>query len=409
VLDYALKFGTPGPASVLGTPYRLDAEYAGLANGTSGSSFEIDDYGANGAYAHPGCIVVPAAFAIAETVGANGADVLRASTVGFELIIRLALASMPSMLLDRGFHQTGAHGVFAAALVTALLEGDGLETAVNGMAIAGSHAAGTTEYTKSGGEVKRAHGGFGVTGGIRAARLARHGLTGPATILEGKRGFLQAFCNNYEPRYLTEALGSAWRFAEFGAIKPYASCGLVHPHFAAYDKIRNRREFTPDDIEEVILGCDRLTIVHTGSTGPRPTSLVGAQFSAEYSMAMRIVLGKNDVAAYLNLDEMGFNNPAISAISDRTRLVFDEECGGPPPMGRVTVHLRSGEKISDTGYPLGSPLNPLSRADVEAKFIDLVAPGFGEATAREALSLVMRVETLPDVSALTRLFAGGGT
>ena len=46
----------------------VDAEYAGFANGTSGSAFEIDDYGGKGANCHPGCAVVPGAFGIGEEI-----------------------------------------------------------------------------------------------------------------------------------------------------------------------------------------------------------------------------------------------------------------------------------------------------------------------------------------------------
>jgi hypothetical protein len=47
---------------------------------------------------------------------------------------------------------------------------------------------------QSGGSVKRIHAGMAVVGGIRAAALAEAGLTGPAMILEGKKGFWHAFC-----------------------------------------------------------------------------------------------------------------------------------------------------------------------------------------------------------------------
>ena len=243
---YVTQFGLGGPASILGTALQADAEGAAFVNGTAGSSFEIDDYGGNGAYAHPGCVVVPGGLAVAETLGASGAGLLRAATVGFETIIRLALATMPSMLLGRGFHQTGAHGVFGVALVTAMLEQFDLETTVNALGVAGSHASGTTEYSQSGGEVKRAHAGIGAAGGIRSARLARLGLSGPPTIFEGKRGFLQAFCNAHDARFLHEGLGSHWHFPERGALKPHASCALIHHHFAAYDKLRAVRALRPE-------------------------------------------------------------------------------------------------------------------------------------------------------------------
>lgn len=402
--QYVSRFGLPGTASVLGTRLRMDAEAAAFVNGTSGSSFEIDDYGGNGAYAHPGCVVVPSALAVAEAGGASGADLLRAAAAGFETIIRLALATMPSMLLERGFHQTGSHGVFAAALQTSMLEGHAVATAVDALAVAGSHASGTTEYTRSGGEVKRVHAGIGAAGGIRAARLAQLGLSGPPTIFEGKRGFLQAFCNAHDPRPLVEELGSRWHFMERGAIKPYACCGLIHHHFAAFDKLRAAHAFTPQDIEEVVLGCEKLTVVHTGATGPAPTDIVGAQFSAEYSMAMRIVKGSNDVGSYLDAEASGFSDPATAAMAHRVRLEVDAECDQPIPMGRVTLRMRNGEQLSASGYALGTPYNPLRREDIERKYLELVTRDFGDEVARRSMDLVMDIERVMDLGELTRLF-----
>jgi 2-methylcitrate dehydratase PrpD len=402
---YVTQFGRGGPASILGTHWQADAEGAAFVNGTAGSSFEIDDYGGNGANAHPGCVIVPGGLAVAETLGASGASLLRAATVGFETIIRLALATMPSMLLGRGFHQTAAHGVFGVALVTAMLERFDVASTVDALGVAGSHASGTTEYSHSGGEVKRAHAGIGAAGGIRSARLARLGLTGPATIFEGKRGFLQAFCNAHDARFLHEALGSHWHFPERGAIKPHASCALIHHHFAAYDKIRAEHAFAPGDIEQVVMGCEALTVVHTGATGPRPTDIVGAQFSAEYGLAMRIVHGRNDVGAYLDAEADRFQNPTIAAIAGRVRLEVDPECATPIPKGKVTLHLRDGRVLSATAHALGSPFNPLSRGDIERKYLDLVARGFGDELARTSLGLIMNLEEVGDVRQISRLFA----
>jgi 2-methylcitrate dehydratase PrpD len=402
---YVSRFGRPGQASVLGTSIMADAEDAAFANATAGSSFEIDDYGGNGAYAHPGCVVVPGGLAVAEARGATGAEMLRAAAAGFETIIRLALATMPSMLLERGFHQTAAHGVFAVALEAAMLEGDDLETAVNALAVAGSHASGTTEYAQSGGEVKRAHAGIGAAAGIRSARLARLGLTGPATIFEGKRGFLQAFCNAHDARVLHEALGSHWHFPERAALKPHASCALIHHHFAAYDEIRARHAIDPSQIERIVLGCEPLTVVHTGATGPRPTDIVGAQFSAEYGMAMRVVKGRNDVGSYLDEEALGFSDPAVAAVAQRVRLEVDPECATKIPKGKVSLHMRDGAVLSATAYALGSPFNPMSRPDIERKYLDLVSRDFGEAIAKSSLEAIMNLEEVPDVRQITRMFA----
>ena len=401
--QYVTQFGVPGPASVIGTGLRLDPEYAAFANGTSGSAFEIDDYGGQGANCHPGCTVVPAAFAVGEACNATGAEVLLASAVGFETVVRLALASMPSLLLERGFHHTGSLGVFAVALESAMLERDSLDVAVNAVAIAGSHASGTTEFARSGGEVKRVHAGISVAGGIRSARLARLGLSGPPTILEGRKGFLQAFCNDFEPRHLTENLGEHWNFPERACIKLSASCALMQPHFAAYDSIKRAHSFDAQDIEQVVLGCDPLCYVHTGSTGPRPTDILGAQFSAEYGIAMRIVKGHNDVGTYLDLEASGFKDTEVLAVAERVRMEQDPECTFENPLGRVTLRLRDGRTLTDSSFAPGSPKNPVTPADIESKYLNLVSHSFGKDVAQRSLDLIMNLENVTDLGLITRL------
>jgi 2-methylcitrate dehydratase PrpD len=401
--EYVQRHGASGPAHLLGTLLTADAEYAGFANGTAGSSFEIDDYGGNGAYSHPGCTVVPAALAMAEEAGLSGADVLRSSVLGFETVIRLALATMPSLFLERGFHHTSVLGVFAVAVTCCALSRDNAAIGANAISIAGSHAAGTTEFSRTGGEIKRAHAGIAVAAGIRAFRLARLGLTGPPTIFEGKRGFLQAYCNVFDSGLLSKELGKNWCFPDYGSIKPYAACGLFHHHFAAYDAIRKRIEIIPEQIDHIILHCEPLMMVHNGAHGPYPRDLVGAQFSAEFSMAMRIVLGRNDVGAYLDMAAKAFSDHRILTLAARVKLVEDEMCGIAPPKGGVTLYMQDGRILSETGYALGSPLNPMSDIDIQQKYLDLVARECGDLTAERSMDLIMNLERIDKISELTSI------
>lgn len=403
--EYVRRYAREGEAHLMGTANRYDAEFAGFANGTAGSAFEIDDYGGNGAYSHPGCTVVPAAIALAEECGASGVDVLRGAALGFETVIRLARTTMPSMFLERGFHHTSVLGALGVAVTGGALLREPAQVATNAISLAASQAAGTTEYAQSGGEVKRCHAGMAVATGIRALRLAQAGLTAPPTILEGKRGFLQAYCNGYDESQMLSELGQRWFFLEHGAIKPYAACGLFHHHFAAYDTLLKTHRFQPADIEHAELGCEPLMIIHNGAHGPEPKDIVGAQFSTEYSMAMRIVLGKNDVGAYLDMQEQNFSNPEILALARRISTKEVKEFGSFPPRGSVKIRLANGREIEAEGYALGSPENPLAPADIQEKYLQLVARECGDDIARRSMELILTLEEVKDLGEITRLFA----
>jgi 2-methylcitrate dehydratase PrpD len=186
VLKYVKDLGVASDqATIVGYGVRCAAEYAAFVNATFGHGFEIDDF-APAAIAHPGCVAVPASLNVAEREHLSGKDVLTGVALAGEVITRIGESGMKWMLA-RGFHETCILGVFGASAVAAKMLGMDAQNIACAMSIAGSHASGTTEYTQSGGDVKRVHAGIGANAGIRSALLARNGLTGPLTILEGTR------------------------------------------------------------------------------------------------------------------------------------------------------------------------------------------------------------------------------
>ena len=60
------------------------------------------------------------------------------------------------------------------------LRGFDAETTLHALAIALSHVSGTTEYTSTGGSIKRIHAGIGTRNGMAAADMAQAGISGPA-------------------------------------------------------------------------------------------------------------------------------------------------------------------------------------------------------------------------------------
>ena len=51
-------------------------------------------------------------------------------------------------------------------------------------------------------------------------------------------------------------------------------------------------------------------------------------------------------------------------------------------------------------YPRGNPENPVTTDTLETKFLDLVAPRFGDAFAQRALATAQALQDCPDVGAL---------
>src|SRR5574342_153478 len=127
-----LQGGMP-EASVLATDVKTSAVNAALANGMFGHADETDDFEPV-TKAHPGCVVIPAALAMAEREGRSGEEVLRAVVVGYGLCCRFLMALGPE-LVRRGHRSaegtSSTMGCTAAAASLAGLDETGMRYALS--------------------------------------------------------------------------------------------------------------------------------------------------------------------------------------------------------------------------------------------------------------------------------------
>jgi len=406
VRRYAESAGKQGNSTVIGSG-KLVPEWAAFANATATHGFELDDYH-SGALAHPGCVVVPSAFAVGEELASSGKDILLSCALGMESIVRIGLAVSPSMVVERGFHETCTQGVFGAAIVTAKLMSQNYATLISSLGIAGSHASGTRQYSHSGGEVKRLHAGLGASGGIRGAMLAASGLQGPSSILEGACGFMRAFANAYDATRVTEAFGDRWDFLECG-IKPHASCGLIHAPTDALSYILKEHGLSADDVAEVSVGIDRLTMEHCGSLPLVPADMNGAQFNLPYALGMVLAGRGSGFSHFRKLQESGYDDPGIVAAAQRVKMFIDPEMDSVFPaklLARVRVRRRDGKWIERVSASKGSKELPLGRYQVRAKFLDLLSETCWASTSNAIADAIENLSSGGDAVTIMKYLGG---
>ncbi|MEI9805500.1 MAG: MmgE/PrpD family protein [Pseudolabrys sp.] len=165
---------TVGPASGKATAFGgkpLPADTAALCNGTAAHGFELDDL-LTEALAHPGAVVVPAAFAVAEEEGASGEQLLKAIVAGYETMGRLGRA-LGKEASGRGWHLTGVAGPASAAVAVGVLLGFDADRIANAVGIACASAGGNKSFTGTGGMVKRLHAGLASRAGRGRRRVWR--------------------------------------------------------------------------------------------------------------------------------------------------------------------------------------------------------------------------------------------
>src|SRR5205807_1998476 len=158
-------------------------------NGTAIHGFELDDAHVSSSL-HPGAVTVPASLAVAEAVGAAGADVLVALAAGYEVGLRVGICAGVSHSTS-GYHVTGTVGTFGAAAAAARLLRLSPEQSAHALGIGGTQAAGLYS-ARTGAMTKRFHAGRASQSGVIAANLAQ------LTIRMSKKGQLNV-CWPYEP------------------------------------------------------------------------------------------------------------------------------------------------------------------------------------------------------------------
>ncbi|WP_411152474.1 MmgE/PrpD family protein [Streptomyces sp. A30] len=361
--------GGTGPATAIGSPAGLTPGDAAFVNGTLCHALDFDDTHPN-SVVHVSAGVVPAAVAAAQAYGASGADLLAAIVAGNETSIRLGNAG-GGLFHARGFHPTGVCGVFGAAAAAARIRGlDGAMTA-HALGIAGSMASGLLEFLADGSETKRLHAGWAAQAGIAAARLAAHGATGPATVLDGARGFLAAYLHGADTDLGTQLadLGDRWVTPEI-AYKPYPACHYTHAPVDALAELLESGSVHAENVESIVAFTDATgvsLVCAPAEDKVRPRTPYDAKFSLPYCLAHRLVHGRLDVTSFT---PEAIGDERVLALTPKVRYELKQYAPAPDAFGGgVRVTTTQGRTFeSELRYQRGGAENPLSEEDVIGKY-----------------------------------------
>ncbi|HEX3788562.1 MAG TPA: MmgE/PrpD family protein [Pseudonocardiaceae bacterium] len=366
-------------ATAIGLATRLPAPSAALVNGTLGHSLDFDDTHLPSVL-HPSSAVLPAALAVAEEVGAAGTALLDAATVGVEVTCRLGMAGYDSaannsVFFDRGQHATAICGAVGAAVAAGMLRGLDVAGLTSAIGIACSMGAGVIEANRTGGTVKRVHCGWAAHAGVVAADLARHGLTGPPTVLEGRFGFLQAFLgDNVDLAQLTDRLGEHWETPGI-FFKPYPCNHFTHAGIDAALRLR-ADGVRPDQIVSLRLGVPEpvlRTIGEPPEEKARPRSGYHGAFSGPYTVASALLGGGGLGVFHEDFTDAAAADPERLALAAKVSVVADAECTAIFPRqfpAVLTAELADGtSRTEKVLVNRGGPGNPLSREELTTKFV----------------------------------------
>ncbi len=384
-----------GPCRVIGTPVRASSAHAALANGVLAHAFELDSLRKPGAGVHPGATLWPAALAIGEELGADGRSLLVAFVAGCEVMFRIGVASRHSSEA-LGFHAPGLTGPYGAAVVASHLLGLDAERTCNALGIAGSLGGGLLAFAKAGNGamVKRLHMGRAAEAGVLAARLAADGFEGPDTVLEGRFGFLEAYCRDGDGARLVRGLGTEHETLTI-CFKRYGCHVTAHTPVQSLLELRAEAGFDGDSVASLAIEASAKVLSHHANAAP--TDLAGAQYSVPFCAAIALYEDPTDPNVF-SMERVA--DPRIRQAAARIVLepFSDSAPGRSDWASRIRIELKDGRRLDRYADDFrGTPASALSDDEMGAKFLRMAGgfPGAGR-----LLEQLMALDALADCQTL---------
>ena len=381
-----------GKCTVIGARRPLGIAGAAWANCNAASALDLDD-GNRLAMGHPGAAVIPAALAVAETTGATGRECLAAIIAGYEVAVRASVARVP--WYKERMYSSGIWGVFGAAVAAGKLLGFDQATLQSAIGNAGSHGAfppGGLQANHS--MVKEVIGWAGMTG-CAAALLAEQGFLGPEDVMD--------YSGRWETAQLLDGLGDPSRYALLRTyFKPYAVCRWAHSSVDAVLDLIGRHSIQPGDIRQIRV--ETFAEV-TRLVNYAPRNAIAAQFSIPFALAIAVLHRRIEPE---DVSEANLQIPEILGLARKVEVVVDPEINAQFPaktIARVTMTTGNRQFQATVEYPRGNPENPLSDAELSAKFRSLTAKVVGAQACAELQAAVGNLPRSPDVTSVTQLLA----
>ena len=403
VLNVAQKLGGPSVSCLIGSPAKVGAANAVLANGTLAHGLDYDDT-LEEAIVHTGCCAGMTALSVGDEVGASGRSVLEAAIAGTEVLCKIGLVA-PGKFHARGFHPTAICSTFGAAAAAGKLYGLEPGQWSDAFGLCGSQSSGIIEYLADGTWTKRLHPGWSAHGGVIATLLAREGFRGPATVFEGQHGFYHAFGgpNEYNFDKLLE-LGKEWEIRRL-TFKSYPCGSISHPYMDCALRLKQKYNPVAENIAEIICRTAEGPVHRLWEPldqKRQPPTSYAAKFSLPFSIAVMLIRGR---AGLDEFSDDAIRDPAVLGLAKKVRYELDPTIDYPRHFsGHVKIRLENGTILEENQpHPRGGLESPLPPEEIEDKFRANARLALPATKVDGILDVVRRLEQLPSITPLTHL------
>ncbi|HEX5021535.1 MAG TPA: MmgE/PrpD family protein [Candidatus Binatia bacterium] len=385
-LQHARQQGGKETCSVLGSNFRTTPIVAAFSNGMSGHADETDD---SNSQLHPGCAIVPAAFAIAESQQRNGDAFLRAVILGYDIGFRFHQAFEP--------RSTSFGATFgASAAAGALAELDHLQLCYL-VSYAAQQASGSRAWVGDDDHIEKAfdYAGMPARNGVTAALLVQSGFTGNRDVLEGDQNIIKTYAP-CDPSKLLSELGQRFTITSC-LVKKYPVGSPMMETVDATLAMLAKQPVQPQDVERVV--------VRIPASGARTVNNRNMpDVNVQYMVSTILIDGKLTFESAHDYNR--FHDPRVQEMKKRVELIPDQELErtGARFQGLVEVSLKSGHTLREhVSNCRGRPENPMNPEEVERKAAWLLEPVLGKEKSDQIIAASRRLESFGSARELARL------
>ena len=393
------------PATVMVSGQRSSPELAAFANGVMIRYLDFNDgYTSIGESGHPSDSIA-AVLAAAEVKGRGGKEIIAGTVLAYEVFCRICdQADLKPLGFD---HVTvGCMASTAAAAWLLGLPETRIREALN-LGIAPNIALYQTRI----GSVSMWKGcayANASRNALFAVLLAARGMTGPSPIFEGAGGYFNAVTR--EP-FTLPALGGrdhAYKIMEC-SIKRFPLGLYSQTVVQAALEVREKIGGVEEIAEVRIRTCSTAVRLMAGDPQKwEPATRETADHSMPYTVAVALTHGA--VEEHHFSDEQ-LRDPKLRALTKRVKVERWDEADWRMPQAMLcnleVVTTSGASHAVVVEYHKGHWKNPMSDAEIEAKFRKLAGGVLAPAATDRLIERLWRIETTSDAGELVRLTAVG--
>jgi 2-methylcitrate dehydratase len=383
------------PASLLGRGDKTSLDLAVFVNGAMIRYLDFNDGYTGPTSGHPSDSIA-ALLSAGEIAHANGRELITATVIAYEVFCRMCDAAS---IKQSGFDHV-TMGAMASAVGAARLLG--LTAAQIAEVINLTVSANIALYQVRIGNVSMWKGcayANASRNAIFAVLLAQRGMTGPSPVFEGKRGYFNAVSRH--PFTLEPFGGAGQPFKIMDCLMKRFALGQYSQSVAdaalqAHARVANVRDIAGVHVYTL------QTAINIMAGDPEkwhPANRESADHSMPYVTAIALTYGRIDPEHF---EDPYLHDPELRDLVSRIECSVSEEANSREPEAMLcdlVVTLKNGgSETIRVEYHRGHFRNPMSDAEVGAKYHGLVDPVLPKIRSDALLAQLWKLEALEDVS-----------